>query len=84
MRSLTAARRGTGLCQQLTFDPERYKERGTAERCIGKLRQSRAMAARYGERERIFQGSADIASIRICPRGRFMIYATRPGTFGPN
>jgi transposase len=48
-----------------TFDPERYKERGTAGRCIGKLKQSRAVATRYGKRERIFQGSADIASIRI-------------------
>ena len=29
------------------FDPERYKQRNTAERCINKLKQFRALATRY-------------------------------------
>ena len=34
-----------------SFDAERYKERNTVERCINKLRQQRAVAARYGKRQ---------------------------------
>jgi transposase len=30
------------------FDPARYKERNTVERCLAKLKQFRAVAARYG------------------------------------
>jgi transposase len=35
------------------------------ERCFSKLKQFRAMATRYDKRERIYQGTVDIASIRI-------------------
>ena len=45
--------------------PGRYKERNTAGRCFGKLRQFRAVATRYGKRELICQGTADLAPIRI-------------------
>ncbi|MFI6910460.1 IS5 family transposase [Nonomuraea sp. NPDC050394] len=47
------------------FDAERYKERNTAERCVNKLRGHRAVALRTDKRERIYQGTIDVASIRI-------------------
>ena len=47
------------------FDPRRYRERNTVERCFSKLKQFRAVATRYDKRERIYQGTVDIASIRI-------------------
>jgi transposase len=47
------------------FDPERYKQRNTVERCINKLKGFRAVATRYDKRERIYQGTIDVASIRI-------------------
>lgn len=47
------------------FDTERYKERNTVERCFNKLRQHRAVATRYDKRERIYQGTIDVAAIRI-------------------
>jgi transposase len=47
------------------FDREAYKERNTVERCVNKLRQHRAVATRYDKREAIYQGTIDVASIRI-------------------
>ena len=47
------------------FDPGRYKERNTVERCFGKLRQFRAVATRYDKREFMYQATVDVASIRI-------------------
>jgi transposase len=47
------------------FDPGCYKQRNTVERCFSKLKQFRAVATRYDKRERIYQGTVDIASIRI-------------------
>jgi transposase len=47
------------------FDTERYKERNTVERCIGKPKGHRGVALRTDKRERIYQGTVDIASIRI-------------------
>ena len=47
------------------FDPARYTERNTVERCFGKLRQFRAVATRYGKRDYMYQATLDIASIRI-------------------
>ncbi|MBB6347977.1 transposase [Nonomuraea muscovyensis] len=47
------------------FDREAYKERNTVERCVNKLRQHRAVATRYDKRQRIYQGTIDVASIRI-------------------
>lgn len=46
------------------FDREAYKERNTVERCLNKLRQHRAVATRYDKRQRIYQGTIDVASIR--------------------
>jgi transposase len=50
------------------FDPARYKDRNAVERCYAKLMQSRAVATRYDKRQQIFEGTIDIASIRICLR----------------
>ncbi|MER6176564.1 IS5 family transposase [Streptosporangium sp. NPDC001681] len=47
------------------FDREAYKERNTVERCVNKLRQYRAVATRYDKRAIIYQGTLDVASIRI-------------------
>ena len=35
------------------------------ERCFSKLKQFRAVATRYDQRERIYQGTIDVASISI-------------------
>lgn len=59
------ARRGTRGGRPPTFDADRYKNRNTAERCINKLKQHRAIAARYDKRAYIYQGTVDVASIRI-------------------
>jgi transposase len=47
------------------FDREQYKGRNTVERCFSKLKQFRAVATRYDNREFIYQGTIDLASIRI-------------------
>ena len=47
------------------FDAGRYNERNTVERCFSKLKQFRAMATRYDKRELTYQGTVDLASIRI-------------------
>jgi transposase len=47
------------------FDAGRYRERNTVERCFSKLRQFRAVATRYDKRQLIYQGTVDVASIRI-------------------
>jgi len=60
-------RRGRGRAggRPPAFDRERYKERNTAGRCFSKLKQFRAVATRYDKRELIYQGTVDVASIRI-------------------
>ena len=47
------------------FDPHHYKERNTVERCFSKLKQFRAVATRFDKRKLIYQGTVDVASIRI-------------------
>ncbi len=47
------------------FDREQYKDRNTAGRCFGKLKQFRAVATRYDKREFMYQGTIEVASIRI-------------------
>jgi transposase len=47
------------------FDPGRYEDRNTVERCFAKLKQFRAVATRYDKREFMYQGTIDLASIRI-------------------
>jgi transposase len=47
------------------FDPGRYRDRNTVERCFSKLKQFRAVATRYDKRKELYQGTVDVASIRI-------------------
>jgi transposase len=58
-------RKGSRGGRPPSFDAERYKERNTVERCFNKLRQHRAVATRYDKRDRIYQGTVDVASIRV-------------------
>ncbi len=59
------ARRGSRGGRPPAFDPERYKQRNTAERCVNKLKLCRAVATRYDKRQYVFDGTIDVASIRI-------------------
>jgi transposase len=59
------ARRGSAGGRPPQFDPGRYKLRNVVERSINKLKQFRAVATRYDKREYVFQGTIDVASIRI-------------------
>jgi transposase len=58
-------KRGSAGGRPPAFDPERSKERNTVERCVNKLKNFRAVATRYDKRELIYQGTIDVASIRI-------------------
>lgn len=64
-RRWAGANRGSKGGRPPVFDRDAYKERSTVERCVNKLRQHRAVATRYDKRERIHQGTIDVASIRI-------------------
>ena len=59
------ARRGPRGGRPPTFDPDQYKLRNTAERCVNKLKTYRAVATRYDKREYMYQGTIDVVSIRI-------------------
>ncbi|MFF0094883.1 IS5 family transposase [Streptomyces canus] len=45
--------------------PERYKKRNTVERAMNRLKQSRAVATRYGKRGYVFLGTATAAALVI-------------------
>ena len=47
------------------FDKEIYKARNTVERAINRLRGYRAVATRYDNREFVYKGTIDVASIGI-------------------
>lgn len=59
------AKRGSRGGRPPAFDPERYKQRNTAERCINKLKGFRAVATRYDKRDFMYQATIDVASILI-------------------
>lgn len=59
------ARRGGRGGRPPAFDRERYRQRNTAERCVNKLKLHRAVATRYDKRDYVYQGTVDVASIRI-------------------
>jgi transposase len=58
-------RRGRSGGRPPAFDRTQYKDRNSVERCFNKLKQYRAVATRYDKRELIYQGTIDVASIRI-------------------
>jgi transposase len=58
-------RRGRTGGRPPAFDAGHYKDRNTVERCFGKLKQFRAVATRYDKRGQIYQGTIDVATIRI-------------------
>jgi transposase len=47
------------------FDTEAYQQRNTTERAINKLKTSRGVAMRTDKREFVFNGTIDVASIKI-------------------
>jgi transposase len=59
------ARRGRRGGRPPAFDSTNYRSRNVVERCINKLKQCRAVATRYDKREYMYQGSVDVASIRV-------------------
>lgn len=58
-------RRGAAGGRPPAFDAEAYRQRNTVERAIRKLKSHRAVAMRSDKREYIYNGTIDVASIRI-------------------
>jgi transposase len=64
----TRLAKGAGGGRPPAFDPRTYKQRNTAERAFNRLKGFRAVAMRTDKREYVFQGTIDVASIKIWPR----------------
>lgn len=58
-------RRGSQGGRPPSFDAEAYRQRNTVERAINKLKAYRAVAMRTDKREYVYNGTIDVASIRI-------------------
>ncbi|AJC52786.1 putative transposase [Streptomyces sp. 769] len=58
-------RRGSRGGRPPGFDKERYKDRNTVERAIGKLKQFRAVATRYDKRGYVYLGPVTAAAVVI-------------------
>ena len=58
-------RRGSAGGRPPAFDAAAYRQRNTTERAINKLKAYRAVAMRTDKREYIYNGTIDVASIRI-------------------
>jgi transposase len=61
----TRASKGSTGGRPPVFDAEAYKQRNTVERAFNKLKTFRAVAMRTDKREFVFQGTIDVASIKI-------------------
>lgn len=59
------ATKGSAGGRPPAFDTEAYQQRNTAERAFNKLKAFRAVALRTDKREFVFQGTIDVASIKI-------------------
>jgi transposase len=59
------AGRGSMGGRRPAFDAAAYTERNTVERAFNKLRAFRGVAMRTDRREYVYQGTVDVASIRI-------------------
>jgi transposase len=62
------ALRGSAGGRPPAFDTERYKDRTSVERAFNKLKAFRAVATRYDKLDIIYQGTIDVASIKISLR----------------
>jgi len=62
------------------FDPARYKERNTVERCFSKLKQFRAVATRYDKRDYMSRPPSTSPRSGSGYETPFLIYGTRPKT----
>jgi transposase len=58
-------KRGIAGGRPPVFDAERYKQRNTVERAVGKLKQFRAVATRYDKRAFMYLATVDITTIKI-------------------
>jgi transposase len=58
-------RRGSAGGRPPAFDAQAYRQRNTVERAIRKLKAHRAVAMRSDKREYMYDGTIDVASIRI-------------------
>jgi hypothetical protein len=63
-------RRGSSGGRPVTYDVDAYRLRNTVERAINKLRGNRAVATRF-ERDYVYRGTVDVASIGIWLRNPF-------------
>ena len=61
-------RRGAAGGRPPKFDPIAYRQRNTTERCVNKLKEHRAVAMRTDKRAWIYNGTVEVASIRIWTR----------------
>ena len=57
--------KGSAAGRPPVFDAEAYKQRNTTERAINRLKAFRAVALRTDKREFVYNGTVDVASIRI-------------------
>ena len=58
-------RRGRSAGRPPAFDPDSYTQRNIVERAINKLKGHRGVATRYNQRDYMFRGTVDGASIKI-------------------
>ena len=59
------AAKGSAGGRPPAFDPAAYKQRNTTERAHNRLKAFRAVALRTDKREFVYNGTIDVASIRI-------------------
>ncbi len=61
-------RRGSTGGRPPVFDAQVYKQRNSTERCVNKIKAYRAVAMRTDKRLYVFEGTIDVASMRIWTR----------------